>query len=248
MAFPFYKYEIPLLQAMQKAGGQAKAGELIKQVGEWAKREGIFRDNPEELKLYAESGQIRWKNKVRWARQYLKQKGQLDGSVPRLWKITTAGQDRLVAFEKTRRDPDEGLAALHGISDVTEQEEQSEEPEKVLKRKTKETGGLLGVKGIVYEPINEQGTILLFAALAEDLHFMIEAIGAEFPDAHLRRLKPNDRWEPIRAEFEFRASSFRDHKHNSKECDLIICWENDWPNAPIEVLELKQWLIKAGYI
>jgi hypothetical protein len=28
-----------------------------------------------------------------------------------------------------------------------------------------ETGGILGVRGIVYEPINEQGAILLFAAL-----------------------------------------------------------------------------------
>jgi hypothetical protein len=28
-----------------------------------------------------------------------------------------------------------------------------------------ETGSILGVRGIVYEPINEQGAILLFAVL-----------------------------------------------------------------------------------
>jgi hypothetical protein len=24
-----------------------------------------------------------------------------------------------------------------------------------------------------------------------------------------------------------------------KECDIIVCWENDWQECPIEVIELK---------
>jgi hypothetical protein len=47
---------------------------------------------------------------------------------------------------------------------------------KIEKVQKHETGGILGVRGIVYEPINEQGVILLFAALCHDLGFMIEGI------------------------------------------------------------------------
>jgi len=27
--------------------------------------------------------------------------------------------------------------------------------------------------------------------------------------------------------------------HDLKGCDLIVCWENNWPECPLEVLELK---------
>jgi len=29
-------------------------------------------------------------------------------------------------------------------------------------------------------------------------------------------------------------------KLQPKECDLIVCWEHDWTECPIEVLELKE--------
>jgi hypothetical protein len=44
----------------------------------------------------------------------------------------------------------------------------------------------------------------------------------------------------MKIEFEYRASTFVRHRHDSRECDMIVCWENDWPGCPIEVLELKQ--------
>jgi hypothetical protein len=30
--------------------------------------------------------------------------------------------------------------------------------------------------------------------------------------------------------------------HDLKGCDMIVCWEHNWPECPLEVLELKQYL------
>jgi len=37
-----------------------------------------------------------------------------------------------------------------------------------------------------------------------------------------------------------RSSDFKAHKHPVNGCDLIICWEHDWKDCPLEVLELKK--------
>lgn len=102
-----------------------------------------------------------------------------------------------------------------------------------------QAGGILGVRGIVYEPINEQGIILLFAALCHELGFMIEAIRSAYPDALLRRKNPKGTWNSCKAEFEYKSSSFKLHKHPPEQCNLVICWEHDWKDCPVEVLCLK---------
>ena len=42
----------------------------------------------------------------------------------------------------------------------------------------------------------------------------------------------------INIEFELLSSHFRQHGHDEKECDLIICWENDDKSIKLLVLEL----------
>ena len=70
---------------------------------------------PEEYETY-QKGQIKWKNKTAWAREYLKRKGQLDGTVRGMWKITEMGRDRVKIFMETRKDPDEGLAQIQALT------------------------------------------------------------------------------------------------------------------------------------
>jgi len=182
------------------------------------------------------------KNKTAWARKNLNRKKQLDGSKRGVWKITAISKDRLNHFNKTHKDPDEGLAPLLGVDAAISDENVS--PEEGFNRieniQVHETGGILGVRGIVYEPINEQGVILLFAALCHELGFMIEGIRSAFPDALLRRKNAKGTWNSCRAEFEFKSSSFKYHKHDPKQCELIICWEHDWKECPLEVLCLKE--------
>lgn len=239
MAFDFTDFEMPLLQVIVKLGRKAKTKDVYPEV---QKIMGLTPTKfPEEYEAY-QRGQIKWKNKTAWAREYLKRKGQLDGTERGVWKITEMGRDRVKIFTETRKDPDEGLAQIQGV-DTTIAEDEDITPEEGFNRieniQIHETGGILGVRGIVYEPINEQGVILLFAALGHDLGFMIEGIRSSFPDALLRRRNSKGTWNSCMAEFEYKSSSFKAHKHNPSQCDIVICWEHDWADCPLEVLCLK---------
>lgn len=67
----------------------------------------------------------------------------------------------------------------------------------------------------------------------------MEAIQATYPDGKARR-KISRGWEDIWIEFEYKSSQFKVHKHDPKDCDIIICWKHDWKDCPIEVIELKK--------
>ena len=234
MGLSFLDFEIPLLQALVNLGGEAKTKDVYPEVEKIMDLSAST--HPEEYEKY-KFGDIKWKNKTGWAREYLKRKDQLDGNQWGIWKITDAGKERIRVFTTTKKDTDEGLAAIQGIDpDIAEDENTT--PERAFEN-IHETGGILGVRGIVYEPINEQGVILLFAALCHDLGFMIEGIRSGFPDALLRRRNMKGTWNSCRAEFEYKSSNFKQHKHDPKGCNIVICWENDWTDCPLEVVCLK---------
>ena len=44
----------------------------------------------------------------------------------------------------------------------------------------------------------------------------------------------------VRIEFEFESRNFMHHFHNPEECDLIVCWEHNWTESPLEVVELRK--------
>jgi len=97
------------------------------------------------------------------------------------------------------------------------------------------------ISGLIYEPVNENGVIFLFGKYHKSLGIeYIEAIQYQNPDAIGKR-KGNRRgtYEHVNIEFEFKCSNFQDHKHDADYTDIIVCWENDWPDCPIEVIELK---------
>jgi hypothetical protein len=53
--------------------------------------------------------EVIWKNRTRWARQHLKEKGQIDGSVMGIWTLTDKGRQRLDLLSKEGVDPDQNL-------------------------------------------------------------------------------------------------------------------------------------------
>lgn len=57
-----------------------------------------------------------------------------------------------------------------------------------------------------------------------DLGFMIEGIRSSFPDALLRIRNTKGTWNSYRAEFEFKSSNCKLHKHKPEQYDLLICW------------------------
>jgi len=93
-----------------------------------------------------------------------------------------------------------------------------------------------------YAPKNELGVVFLFAHVARKLQFRIEEIRPQFPDCIAYR-RSGDSETRVRIEFEFRSSRFKAHRHKASECDLIVCWHDDWPDAPssLEVIELKRY-------
>jgi hypothetical protein len=96
-----------------------------------------------------------------------------------------------------------------------------------------------------HEPTNEQGVIFLFGIMAEKLGFLIEGFqSTAFPDCKAKRLdilppSSRERWRDIKIEFEYESRNFRGHAHDPKACDLIVCWNHNWPDCPVEVLALK---------
>jgi len=92
-----------------------------------------------------------------------------------------------------------------------------------------------------YAPENELGVVYLFANVAKKMQLRIEVIQPHYPDCIAYR-RVGDGEKRLRIEFEYRSSSFRSHKHNSRQCDTIVCWHHDWPDAPssIEIIELKR--------
>jgi hypothetical protein len=84
------------------------------------------------------------------------------------------------------------------------------------------------------------GVVFLFGTLAEKLGFMVTLVQAEFPDCEaLREVGPR-RWQRIRIEFEFESRNFLRHDHCAEACDLIVCWVHNWPECPLEVVELRE--------
>jgi hypothetical protein len=100
-------------------------------------------------------------------------------------------------------------------------------------------GDLINFRGLVYSPMNENGVIFLFGKVVEDLNMYIEEIKPGYPDCVGRRFTGKG-WERVAIEFEYKSSSFKAHGHNIKECDIIVCWDHDWSDCPIEVLELHE--------
>ncbi len=94
-------------------------------------------------------------------------------------------------------------------------------------------GGRIDLPGLAHAPTNELG-------------FVVEAIGQGFPDCEAKRRIGAGRWQRVRIEFEFQSRNFRAHGHDAALCDLIVCWDDNWPDCPIEVIELGRAVAAPG--
>lgn len=102
-------------------------------------------------------------------------------------------------------------------------------------------GGLLTRQfPMIHGPVNEAGVIFLFGAMALQLGYVVTRMQTDFPDCEGVRRIEGDRWQRVRIEFEYESRNFVKHGHDVTECDLIICWVNNWPDCPVEVLELRR--------
>lgn len=103
-------------------------------------------------------------------------------------------------------------------------------------------GRSLGFRGFAFAPTSENDVVQLFGAVADELGFEIMGNRSEFPDCKARRREKAQRehFSDCLIEYEFSSRDFKRHRHDPKGCNLIVCWEHNWPDCPVEVLELKQ--------
>ena len=95
---------------------------------------------------------------------------------------------------------------------------------------------------LAYAPMNELGVVFLFGWMAPQLGYVVHRIQPEFPDCEAMRRVGEDKCQLVKIEFEHESRNFLKHMHDVKGCDLIICWRHNWPECPLEVLELRKTL------
>ena len=92
---------------------------------------------------------------------------------------------------------------------------------------------------LTHEPVNEMGVSMLFAMIARDLGFILEALQPGFPDCRAKMEVLPGRWQDVKIEFEKNSRSFADHGHDPKGCDMIVCWRHNWKACPKEMMVLE---------
>ena len=101
---------------------------------------------------------------------------------------------------------------------------------------------------LTFAPTNEAGVLAAFACYARDLGFAIQRVQTAFPDIEaMREIGPN-RCQRVLIELEYESRTFLEHLHPITGCDLIVCWIDNWPGCPLEVIELSTELAKLGKI
>jgi hypothetical protein len=101
---------------------------------------------------------------------------------------------------------------------------------------------------LVFAPTNEFGVLFLFGAIADRLGFLVLRVQAEFPDIEALRMVGRDKLQRVKIELEQESRNFLKHGHDPNGCDLIVCWEHNWPECPIPVLELRKEIAKIAGI
>lgn len=112
----------------------------------------------------------------------------------------------------------------------------------------KHLGRPFDFRGMLHEPVNEAGVVHAAGVLWQEAGLIMVRMGTAYPDCDALIRVPGrpDAWQRVRVEFEFRSSEFRAHRHDPAGCDLIVCWEHDWPECPVEVLELRPLALPTG--
>jgi hypothetical protein len=92
---------------------------------------------------------------------------------------------------------------------------------------------------MVFCPTNEAGVAVLFGAMAKELGFRILRVQNGFPDCEAMLEVEPGRWQRKLIEFENESRNFLSHGHKAAKCNMIVCWTHNWPECPLEVVELK---------
>ena len=145
--------------------------------------------------------------------------------------------------------PEDGQTLSRAVERIAQQRAVPEQSHATVFKSAKTPqlyGEPIDFRGLRHAPINEQGVVYLFGMVSRELGFYVESVQQGFPDCEGKHLHDRKRnlWAKARIEFEFRSSEFKRHGHDAEQCDVIVCWEHDWPECPLHVIELKKEILK----
>jgi len=90
-----------------------------------------------------------------------------------------------------------------------------------------------------WSPTNEMGVVALFIEYRKQLGFpIVEFIRPQFPDAAVFE-QTGKGYTRKYIEFEYRSQGYKVHLTSKRKCHYVICWEHNWKDCPIPVIELK---------
>jgi hypothetical protein len=192
---------------------------------------------------FEEYCQERWDMRRRHADRLIAAKSVVDQLTTSALLPSTESQVRplLKLPDHKRLEAWERAVASAGNGRVTAKLVEAAARETPLISKPRSFGEPLNFRGLRHAPINEQGVVFLFGMVSKELGFVVESVHNPFTDCIAKRLFDARRrlWREVRIEFEYKSRHFLAHGHQDTDCDLIVCWENNWPDCPIEVMALK---------
>lgn len=90
-----------------------------------------------------------------------------------------------------------------------------------------------------WTPTNEMGVVALFIEYRTQLGFpIVEFIRPQFPDAAIFE-KTGKGYTRKYIEFEYKSQGYKVHLTSKRKCHYVVCWEHNWKECPIPVIELK---------
>ena len=160
------------------------------------------------------------------------------GRVPRYLRRYIEEQGRTEEWKDVLEIIRQYEAGQDGMEMATTPECEEKKPRVMTDRPV--YGPLIRPYPMIHGPINENGVLYLFGTVSARLGFVVTLIQGAFPDCLAMRLVDVDRWQPVRIEFEYESRNFLRHLHDPSQCDIIVCWKHNWPDCPLEVIELSK--------
>lgn len=109
-------------------------------------------------------------------------------------------------------------------------------------------GELVGKRGIVYAPVNRAGVLLIFSRLLDEFDMLVEETAEDCGYIIARRRvdtgQPgSSRWERVKIALAYESLELQQNNiidtDSEAAADLLICWQHNWPDCPLETFELR---------